>query len=102
MLLYHGTSKSFLSSIMSDGVQSPSYWGTLEQAEDYSRSYSDGIIISADIDESSLCASLLMAEQMYENGDIDEIPESDNLEYSLEFLGGITCEQDISDFEVID
>lgn len=43
-----------------------------------------------------------MAEQMYENGDIDEIPESDNLEYSLEFLGGITCEQDISDFEVID
>lgn len=94
--------KNFYQALCLMAFNLPSYWGTLEQAQEYARSYNDGVIISADIDESSLCASLLMAEQMYVNGDIDEIPESNNLEYSIEFLGGVTCEQNISDFEIID
>lgn len=69
MLLYHGTSKENLPSILENGVTSPSYWGTLEQASEFSSSFgSQGIILCADIDESDLSASLLMAESLYENG----------------------------------
>ena len=101
MLLFHGTSASNLSSMLSDGVHAESYWGTLEQARSFFDSFDDGIILQANIDDSELKASLLMAESLFDSGDIDELPDVDDLAYSLEHLGGCVCLVTVYDFSVV-
>lgn len=101
MILFHGTSSSNIESMLENGVQPDSYWGTLEQARSFSDSFNDGVIIQADIDDEDLQASLLMAESLYDAGDIDEIPDIDDIGYSLENLGGCICIVSVFDFSVI-
>jgi hypothetical protein len=101
MLLFHGTSATNLSDILSSGVNAESYWGTLEQARSFSNSFDDGIILQADIDENDLRASILMAESLYDSGDLDEIPDEDDIDFSIENLGGCVCLIAINDFSVV-
>jgi hypothetical protein len=101
MILFHGTSASNLSSMLSYGVQAESYWGTLEQARSFSDSFDDGVILQADIDDSELNASLLMAESLYEAGELDELPDVDDVDYSLENLGGCVCLITVYNFSVV-
>lgn len=101
MLLFHGTSATNLSDILSSGVNAESYWGTLEQARSFSNSFDDGLILQADIDDGDLKASLLMAESLYDAGDLDEIPDEDDIAYSIENLGGCVCLIAIYDFSVV-
>lgn len=102
MILFHGTSSANLPDMSANGVNSESYWGTFEQARNFASSFDDGIVIQSDIDTNDLQASLLMAEPLYENGDIDVIPESDDIEYSLEFLGGCLCLIPVYDFSIVE
>lgn len=41
-----------------------------------------------------------MAESIYVTGNIDEIPDDNDLDFSLEYLGGVTCNEVIFDLEV--
>lgn len=101
MKLYHGTSKELLESIEEDGVDAPSYWGTRDQAEGYAGSYGEnGVILVADIDPDDLKASVYVAQAMYEDSQIDVMPDEDDLAYSLEFLGGVTCHATVHHFDV--
>ena len=102
MLLYHGTSKNNLESIKLEGVTAPSYWGTFLQAREHADSYGeDGIVISSDIDEDALCASSLMAECLDEE-ESDEAEKEDSLQFSMEFLGGLTCNDVIFEFDIVE
>lgn len=102
MILYHGTSQKNLESIFSNGLVAPSYWGTLEQAQSFAESFgADGVILTCEFDASDLSASMLMAESLYESGDIDEMPDEDNLAFSLEHLGGVTCNEVVFDLAVV-
>lgn len=101
MKLYHGTSKEFLGSIEEDGVDAPSYWGTRDQALEYAASYGEnGVLLVADIDPDDLNASMYVAQAMYDDSQIDALPDEDDLAYSLEYLGGVTCEAPIHHFDV--
>jgi hypothetical protein len=102
MLLFHGTNAENLPDMLSCGVNADSYWGTFEQAREFAQVFSDGIILQADIDVDDLQASLLMAESLYENGDIDEIPDASDVDYSLDNLGGCVCLVTITDFTVVE
>ena len=92
MKLFHGTTKENLKSIELDGVASPSYWGTESLAQNYANSFgNDGVVLVAAIDESALEINKLVAEQLYENGDIEEIPDENDLTFSLQWLEGVVC-----------
>lgn len=92
MQLYHGTSRLAWEHIKKEGVQAPSYWGTEAQAREYADSFGEnGVILSAQLDEDNLQASLLMAQALIDEGDLDAMPDDNDLEYSLEYLGGVTC-----------
>ena len=101
MLLFHGTSANNLSEILACGVNAESYWGTLVQARSFANSFDNGIILQADIDESDLKASILMAESLYDAGDIDELPDENDINYSIENLGGCVCFVEVYDFLVV-
>lgn len=92
---------SFLNKNSSQSEIAESYWGTLEQARSFSNSFDDGIILQADIDENDLKASILMAESLYDSGDLDEIPDEDDIDFSIENLGGCVCLISINDFSVV-
>ncbi|MFG8752971.1 hypothetical protein ACEPU1_32150 [Pseudomonas aeruginosa] len=101
MKLYHGTSKEFLESIEEDGLDAPSYWGTRDQAEEYAASYGEnGVILVADIDPDDLKASVYVAQAMYDDSQIDVMPDEDDLAYSLENLGGVTCHATVHHFDI--
>ena len=102
MLLFHGTSSENLSNMFSNGILPESYWGTLEQARSFSSGFDDGVILQAEIDEDDLKASILMAESLYQSGDIDELPSEDDISYSLEELGGCVCIVAVFDFSVVE
>lgn len=100
MKLYHGTSSENLGSMMEDGVDSPSYWGTRRQAEAYAASYgANGVLLEAELDTEDLKASIYVAQAMYDDGDIDTIPDEDDLAYSLQHLGGLTCHARVRQFK---
>ena len=83
MKLFHGTTKENLKSIELDGVASPSYWGTESLAQNYANSFgNDGVVLVAAIDESALEINKLVVEQLYENGDIEEFPDENDLTFS--------------------
>ena len=48
-ILYHGTSKKFLSDIIHDGLIPPSSWGEKWKAQNYADEFNDGIIIGVPI-----------------------------------------------------
>lgn len=103
MKLYHGTTVQNMASIQADGITAPSYWGTEAMAKQYAASFgADGVVLVADIDDSDLQANLLVANCLYENGDIDEIPEIDDLDFSLENLEGVLCTVDVMDSAVLE
>lgn len=103
MRLYHGTTVQNMPSIQADGITAPSYWGTEAMAKQYAASFGvDGVVLEADIDDSDLQANLLVANALYENGDIDELPEMDDLDFSLESLEGIVCTVDVMEFTVLE
>lgn len=92
MKLFHGTTKENLTSIQSEGVSSPSYWGTEIMAREYANSFGDeGVVLVAEIDESDLEINQLVADQLYEEGEIDEMPDECDLQHSLEYLEGLVC-----------
>jgi hypothetical protein len=103
MRLYHGTSKKVLAAITREGVEAPSYWGTQAQASEYAKSFGDQrILLTADLDEQDLSASLYMAQAMVDEGDLDTLPDSSDLVFSLEYLGGVTCQERVMQFEVME
>lgn len=100
MLLYHGTSRTAWARIQTEGVEAPSYWGDLEQAQAYAASFgNDGLVLQADLEEADLQLSELMAASLLEEGDLepDEVQamqtavDRNDLAFSLEHLGGVTC-----------
>lgn len=103
MLLYLGTSRQNLTSIQSDGIIAPSYWGTEAMAKQYAASFGkDGLVLVANIAECDLQANMLVANAMYENGDLDHLPMEDDLAYSLVLLEGIVCTVDIVHASVLE
>lgn len=102
MKLYHGTSIQNLPAIEREGVSQPSYWGTLVEATTFASHFGrDAVLLEAEIPNHALEASMLMAESLYENGDIDDMPSLDDLPFSLENLGGVMCNKDVQDFTII-
>jgi hypothetical protein len=102
MILFHGTSVDVLPDLLEEGVLAPSYWGTYQQALERSLGFGkQGIVIRAHIDRNDLSASMLMVNALYESGDIEDYPDEDDLEFSLEWLGGVTCYDVITEFEVL-
>jgi len=101
MKLYHGTSSDCLESIAEEGVEAPSYWGTREQALQYAGSFGEkGVLLVADLNEDDLRASMEVALCMREDGSINDLPDEDDLAYSLEYLGGVTCNSTVRFFDV--
>lgn len=101
MLLFHGTSENNLSAILACGVNAESYWGTFEQASSFANSFDNGIILQADLDEADLKASILMAESLYDAGDLDKMPDENDIDFSIENLGGCVCLVTVYDFSVV-
>lgn len=101
MIVFHGTSKQKLESIQSEGVDAPSYWGTLKEAQTYADSYgSDGVVISTDTNHYSFEANIQLAESMAENDDLDDSIDVDDLDKSLELLDSIVCTESVFVFDI--
>lgn len=101
--LYHGTSRASLLSIQQSGVDAPSYWGTLQQAQEYASSFGDeGVILVSHLAMEDLKASVYVAQGLYDAGDLDKIPVENDLVFSLENLGGVTCHAVVHHFSVFE
>lgn len=86
-MLYHGTSHEALATILEEGVQAPSYWGTREEASRYAEG---GVMLAVPVsrfDEDGLMVNDLMLASMREEG--DEIDEPADWQESLEVFGSV-------------
>lgn len=103
MILYHGTSVSALTEIEEEGVQAPSYWtNDFATAKQYADSFGAGVVLACDSRRYTFSANMLVAQCLFDNGDIDQMPSEDDLGYSLEHLEGVVCQEEtIFDFEVV-
>lgn len=101
MIVYHGTSRTNLLKIRKFAVMAPSYWGTREQAVASALRFADPVLLIADIERACL----------QENSGVGHVPsgddatavirsESDPLDFSLKYLGGLTCVDPITLFTV--
>ena len=101
MYIYHGTSKKNLCSIDADGyVNEDSYWGTLEIAESYAKQFPDGVVLKTEFDD-RFKANILLAQSLYDDGDIDFIPDEDDVVWSLAHLDSVVAIEKIRDYELI-
>jgi hypothetical protein len=102
MQVYHGTSAAKLKQIQSEGVDAPSYWTTdYHLALEYASSHGKGVVLAVELEALEFKANMAVAHCLFDNDDIEELPAEDNLEYSLEYLGGIVCHDRIWNFEVV-
>ena len=102
MWLYHGTSKKSLKAIEREGVMSPSYWtNDFEMAKGYASSFGDGVVLMCDSRRYDFKANMQVAQCLLDEGEIESLPNEDDLQHSLAFLEGIVCQENISDFEVV-
>jgi hypothetical protein len=98
--LYHGTSRDRFASILSEGVNAPSYWGTLEEALDYA---SDGMIFQVPVDAfdpDGLSFNHLLAASMAEAEDGQDIPMDGSWEDSLREFGSVRYDLDLAVEEI--
>lgn len=107
MILYHGTSINNISEINGDGYIKPDTYFTNEISEaiEYAESFgADGAIVKIDIDEpeSLFAPNKLLAESMYENGDLEIDPSNLTLEESLKELGSIVSTEKIYYFDLME
>jgi hypothetical protein len=102
MQVYHGTSAVKLKQIRSEGVDAPSYWtNDYQQALEYAASHGTGVVLAVELDAFEFKANMAVAQCLLDNDDIEELPAQDNIEYSLEYLGGIVCHDRIRNFDVV-
>ncbi len=103
MIVYHGTSRLNLIQIEEEGVTAPSYWGTLEIANEYKNSHgSDGVIISVDTNQYDFEANLQLAEAMADDsGCLDVLMATTDLQRSLDELDSVVCTEVVTEFDVL-
>lgn len=102
MYVYHGTSKALLGVLEVEGVASPSYWtDNIGLAREYASSHGDGVVLRVLLADYEFKANMLVADCLLENGDLEESPAMDDLEFSLANLEGIVCHDRIRTFEVL-
>ena len=103
--VYHGTSRDALTAIQDEGVEPNSYWaGTYEEASSCADSYGcQSVVIACQVGDYDFESNRQMAECSYEQGDIEklDIPEEDELAYSLEFFNGVVCRDRVFRFEKV-
>lgn len=102
--LYHGTSRAFLASIESDDITAPSYWTHhFDVAQDYAKSYGDeqAVVLCCVMSEHEFEANMQVAQCLQDDGEIDSLPECDDLLFSLEYLEGVVSQNTIRDFTVV-
>lgn len=103
MKLYHGTSSDKLAGILEDGVDAPSYWGTLEEASRYDL----GVMIEIETEDYDLDLvpnDLLISTIEDESGPSPELEEAaSSWEASLRVLGSVRIENIvmISGYELV-
>ncbi|MDU8350892.1 hypothetical protein RYA05_03170 [Pseudomonas syringae pv. actinidiae] len=101
MILYHGTSRANLLKILKFAVNAPSYWGNREQAEASALRFADPVLLIADIEHACLQGNWGMDHLLPNDDAIPVIrEESDPLDFSLKYLGGVTCVDPIALFTV--
>lgn len=103
MLVYHGTSKENIEDMQESGIDYPSYWtNNWELANEYANSHGDGkgVVLSVDTDDYDFKANILVAQCLYDDCEIDEMPDPNDLENSLENLEGIVCHDRIFSFDI--
>lgn len=101
MILYHGTSRANLLKIRKFAVSAPSYWGTREQAEASALRFADPVLLIVDIERACLQGNWGMDHLLPNDDAIPVIRgESDALDFSLKYLGGVTCVYPIALFTV--
>jgi len=102
MQVFHGTNAAKLKQIQREGVDAPSYWTTdFQLAQEHASSHGKGVVLAVELEAFEFKANMAVAQCLFDNDDIEELPAEDNLEYSLEYLGGIVCHDRIQNFEVM-
>jgi phosphoribosylaminoimidazole carboxylase (NCAIR synthetase) len=103
LTVYHGTSKKKLKSILKEGVVAPSYWtDSYEKAFEYAQSWGDPVVLKCEIGDYDFRANMLVAQALYDEDEIDDLPGEYDVEQSLEYFEGIVCHDVIKNFEVVD
>lgn len=72
-VLYHGTSRRYLPSILTNGLEPPTYWGDERKAHEYANEFADGVVIAIPL--SRFDASLLRPNENFVEIYQDEDPE---------------------------
>jgi hypothetical protein len=101
MIVFHGTSKKKLKDINKEGISAPSYWtNSYEQALDYAKSWGDPVVLQCDTDDYDFRANMLVAQALFDDDEIDQMPDEYDLENSLEYFEGIVCHDTVKNFEI--
>jgi len=102
MQVYHGTNAAKLPQIEAEGVDEPSYWtNNYAVAKEYADSHGNGVVLAVALGQYDFKANMGVARCLFENEDIDELPDESDLTYSLEYLEGIVCHDRVRDFDVV-
>lgn len=103
MLVYHGTSRQKLESILESGVNTPSYWGDLATAQGFADGHGcDGVILATNISKYPFEANVQLSESVCEQDDEHDLLEPHEIQRSLDELDSIVCYDIVTDFEVIE
>lgn len=85
---------------MEEGIDNPSYWGKLDMAMDYAKSWESdvdqGIIIAIEFYKEDFKANMLVAACLYDNSEIEAMPDEDDLQLSLNAFEGIVAHEIMS------
>jgi hypothetical protein len=104
MKVYHGTSVKSLAEFEKLGfVPEGTYWGTLAKAQEYAASYSkDGVILATELEgRCTFKANMTLANQYFEDGELEELPDEDDVRLSLEEYDSVIAGEDVVDFEIV-
>lgn len=101
LVLYHGTSVFNLESMAEEGINAPSYWGSLETALEHAEKHgAKGVVVSMHTAENKLSANVQLSESIAEQDEDHKVLSEDEVLRSLEELESVVCHDIVSNYSV--
>ena len=105
MYVYHGTSKGSLKEFEQMGyVPEGTYWGGQNLAIQYAESFGkDAVVLRTKLHgRCAFKANMALANQYYHDGELDVLPDEDDVDFSMREYESVVAGEAVFDYEVFD